>query len=161
MNNSKYYNPTQNNMKRTGNQSLKEETTNNNFIIKDGGMNSSNAASLKGKVSTLEEFASSLTSEVNYHRTDISSLKNEKDSAKELIDNKLKELKNTLFQEIDKMDEEITRHITAQKHEDTKLNSTIEMLKAEKSALAKELSNLQTRLRELEMQIGVDDNKEI
>lgn len=161
MNNSKYYNPTQNNMKRTGNQSLKEETTNTNFIIKDGGMNSSNAASLKGKVSTLEEFASSLTSEVNYHRTDISSLKNEKDSAKELIDNKIKELKNTLFQEIDKMDEEITRHITSQKHEDTKLNSTIEMLKSEKSALAKELSNLQTRLKELEMQIGVDDNKEI
>ncbi len=162
--NTKQANPTQTGMRKTGGgTSYKENETGsmNMMSIKDGGMNSSNAASLKGKVASLEDTTNELANEINSHRNEISNLRNEKDSLKEMIENKTKEVRGTLLQEIEKVDDEITRHINSQKAEGSRLQQQILNLKTEKTALAKELSGLQNRLKELEMQIGVDEIKEI
>mmetsp|Transcript_9596 Transcript_9596/g.9903 ORF Transcript_9596/g.9903 Transcript_9596/m.9903 type:complete len:165 (-) Transcript_9596:111-605(-) len=158
----KQYNPTQNTMKKTGGGYKENEATSLNVLsIKDGGMNSSNSASLKGKVGSLEDSTNEIANEINAHRNEIGNLRNEKDSLKESIENRTKEVRSTLFQEIDKIDDEITRHINGQKAEGSRLQQQILSLKTEKTQLAKELSTLQNRLKEIESQIGFDDVKEI
>lgn len=154
-------NPTQSNMRKTGNTNYKDETGSGLLSIKDGGMNSANSASLKGKVTSLEDQTNEMQHELQGHFNEIINLTHEKNSLKEMIENKTKDVRNILFQEVDKIDDEITRHITSQKNEHSKLKLQIDTLKHEKQALNRDLAALQNRLKELEMQIGSDDMKEI
>ena len=68
--------------------------TGNNF----GQANSSNAATLKGKLATLEEQIQLVADEMNTHKKDVVSLKNEKDTLQEILKLKTHEVKNTLLQ---------------------------------------------------------------
>lgn len=162
MNSNKQFNPTQTNMKKTGGSSYKDETNSINAMsIKDGGLNSSNAASLKGKVASLEDTSNELSNELSGHRSEISNLRNEKDALKDMILNKTEEVRKTLMLELEKMDESIERHIRGQKGESARLQQQILTLKAEKAELSKDLSVLQSRLQDILEQIGNEDIKEI
>ena len=55
--------------------------TGNNFA----GGNSSNAATLKGKLASLEEQIQLVADEMNTHKKDVVSLKNEKDTLQEIL----------------------------------------------------------------------------
>lgn len=156
------YNPSQNNMKKTGGVSYKEETGSlNAFSIKDGNVNSSNSGSLKGKVSTLEDDINELAGELNCHRGEIGNLENECSSVNEILKNKTKEVRDTLFQELLKVESEIDRHMNSQKAESTRLDQQIRNLRKEKNDLAKDLHELQNRLKDLEDQVGYDEYKQI
>jgi len=160
--NQKGYNPTQTNMKKTGGISYKEDTGSlNAFSIKDGNINSSNAATLKGKVSTIEDSVNELAGELGAHSGEIGNLENECSSVNELLKNKTKEVKETLWQELVKIESEIDRHINSQKAEGSRLDQQIKSLRKEKIDLAKELNELQMRLKDLEEQVGFDEYKQI
>ena len=129
--------------------------TGNNF----GGGNSSNAATLKGKLSSLEEQIQLVADEMNTHKKDVVSLKNEKDTLQEILKLKTHEVKNTLLQELNKVEDEMKRHFSHQTSENSRLQQQITSLKAEKTALQNQLIALQRRISDLEMQVGTDDVK--
>ena len=108
MNNSnKQFNPTQGTMKK-----LKDNETNsfNTLNKNDIGVNNQNSASLKGKLSILEESINEIANEMNAHKNEVNHLKSEKDSIQELLKSKHDEVKNTLIQDLNKVEEEMKRH---------------------------------------------------
>lgn len=127
----------------------------NNF----GGANSSNAATLKGKLQGLEEQIQLVADEMNGHKKDVISLKNEKDTLQEILKLKTQEVKGTLLQELNKVEDEMRRHFSHQKAENGRLQQQISSLKAEKTSLQNQLMGLQRRITDLEMQVGTDDVK--
>ena len=127
----------------------------NNF----GQANSSNAATLKGKLASLEEQIQLVADEMNTHKKDVVSLKNEKDTLQEILKLKTHEVKNTLLQELNKVEDEMKRHFSHQTSENSRLQQQITSLKAEKTALQNQLIALQRRISDLEMQVGTDDVK--
>ena len=125
--------------------------TGNNF----GATNSANAATLKGKLQSLEEQIQSVADEMNGHKKDVTSLKNEKDTLQEILKMKTHEVKVNLLQELNKVEDEMKRHFAHQSSE----NGRLQQLKAEKTALQNQLIALQRRISDLEMQVGTDDVK--
>ena len=139
-----------------GNSNLGQLTkTGNNF----GATNSSNAATLKGKLQSLEEQIQSVADEMNGHKKDVNSLKNEKDTLQEILKLKTHEVKVNLLQELNKVEDEMKRHFSHQSSENSRLQQQIASLKAEKTALQNQLIALQRRISDLEMQVGNDDIK--
>ena len=129
--------------------------TGNNF----NATNSANAATLKGKLASLEEQIQLVADEMNNHKKDVVSLKNEKDTLQEILKMKTHEVKNTLLQELNKVEDEMKRHFSHQTSENSILQQQITSLKAEKTALQNQLIALQRRISDLEMQVGTDDVK--
>ena len=129
--------------------------TGNNF----GNANSSNAATLKGKLASLEEQIQLVADEMNTHKKVVVSLKNEKDTLQEILKLKTHEVKNTLLQELNKVEDEMKRHFSHQTSENSRLQQQITSLKAEKTALQNQLIALQRRISDLELQVGTDDVK--
>jgi chromosome segregation ATPase len=72
---------------------------------------------------------------------------------------KTHEVKNTLLQELNKVEDEMKRHFSHQTSENSRLQQQITSLKAEKTALQNQLIALQRRISDLEMQVGTDDVK--
>jgi chromosome segregation ATPase len=122
-------------------------------------MNSSNAASLKGKLQNLEESVQNVSEEMNSHKRDVNQLKVEKDSLAELLKMRTHEVKSTLIQELTKVEEEMKRHFSHQKSENSRLTQFIAQLKTDKTTLQNQLIALQRRMTDLEMQVGNDDVK--
>ena len=122
-------------------------------------MSSASAATLKGKLQTLEESISIVAEEMNAHKKEVASLKSEKDSLTELLRLKNNEVKQTLTQELNKVEEEMKRHFAHQKAENSRLQQQISQLKTEKTVLSNQLQAIQRRIVDLEMQVGNDDLK--
>ena len=155
-------NSSQSQMKKTG-QAGEFGSTNLGQLTQTGnnfaGSNSSNAATLKGKLASLEEQIQLVADEMNTHKKDVVSLKNEKDTLQEILKLKTHEVKNTLLQELNKVEDEMKRHFSHQTSENSRLQQQITSLKAEKAALQNQLIALQRRISDLEMQVGSDDVK--
>ena len=122
-------------------------------------MSSASAATLKGKLQTLEESISIVAEEMNAHKKEVASLKSEKDSLTELLRLKNNEVKQTLTQELNKVEEEMKWHFAHQKAENSRLQQQISQLKTEKTVLSNQLQAIQRRIVDLEMQVGNDDLK--
>ena len=103
------------------------------------GSNTSNAASLKGKLQTLEDAIQLVADEMNAHKKDVSSLKTEKDSLQEMLRLKTQEVKSNLISELNKVDDEMKRHFAHQKAENSRLQQQISQLKTEKTVLQNQL----------------------
>ena len=114
---------------------------------------------LKGKLSILEESINEIANEMNAHKNEVNHLKSEKDSIQELLKSKHDEVKNTLIQDLNKVEEEMKRHFGHQKAENSRLQQQISQLKTEKIVLQQQLISLQKRIVDLEMQVGNDDDK--
>ena len=135
---------------------FKEETS---FNVKSDGLTTQNTASLKGKLSVLEETITEIAQEMNSHKNDVNMLKSEKDSIQENLKNKHDEVKNTLISDLNKVEEEMKRHFGHQKAENSRLQQQISQLKTEKTVLHQQLISLQKRINDLEIQVGNDDDK--
>ena len=144
-------------MKKTGLKDI--ETNSNNTFNKDIGGNSQNSASLKGKLGILEESINDIANEMNAHKGEVNNLKFQKDNIQELLKSKHDEVKNTLLQDLNKVEEEMKRHFGHQKAENSRLQQQISQLKTEKTVLQQQLISLQKRIVDLEMQVGNDDDK--
>ena len=120
---------------------------------------SSNSASLKGKLTILERSINEIAGEMNTHKNEVSHLKSEKDSIQEQLKSKHHEVKNTLIQDLNKVEEEMKKHFSHQKAENLRLQQQISQLKTEKTVLHSQLITLQRRITDLEMQVGNDEEK--
>lgn len=96
---------------------------------------------------------------MNTHKKDVTSLKTEKDTLQEMLQLKAREVKTTLVQELNKVEDEMKRHFSHQKAENSRLQQQITQLKTEKTVLQNQLIALQRRITDLEMQVGNDDVK--
>jgi hypothetical protein len=96
---------------------------------------------------------------MNTHKKDVTSLKTEKDTLQELLQLKTREVKSTLLQELNKVEDEMKRHFSHQKAENSRLQQQISQLKTEKTVLQNQSISLQRRITDLEMQVGNDDVK--
>jgi chromosome segregation ATPase len=96
---------------------------------------------------------------MNEHKSDLSRLKNEKDSLQEALKNKTAEVRQTLLMELTKVEDDMKRHFSQQKSENQRLVQQIMNLKVEKTSLTNQLIALQRRISDLEMQVGNDDIK--
>ena len=156
-------NPSQSSMKKTGNINKNFETDyiggNTAQSGKDFGMNTANSASLKGKLQTLEDSVSALSDDMGSHKRDVKQLNLEKDMMQDGLSKRAHEVRTTLFQELNKVEEEMKRHITHQKSEISRLQQFIAQLKSDKTMLQNQLLSLQRRMNDLEQQVGTDDVK--
>jgi|JI10StandDraft_1071094.scaffolds.fasta_scaffold466740_2 chromosome segregation ATPase len=153
----KQYNPTQGTTKK-----ITKENESNSFNTQqknDQGLNSQNSASLKGKLGILEQSINDISNEMNAHKNEVTQLKSNKDSIQELLKAKHDEVKNTLIQDLSKVEEEMKKHFGHQKAENSRLQQQISQLKTEKIVLQQQLISLQKRIVDLEMQVGNDDDK--
>ena len=126
--------------------------TGNNFASSDP-----NTATLKGKLQSIEELIQVVADEMNSHKTDVMSLKNEKDTLEDILKLKTREVKNILLKRLGKIEDEMKRHFSHQTAENGRLQQQISALKAEKTALQNQLGGLLRRISDLEQQVGVDD----
>ncbi len=77
----------------------------------------------------------------------------------EILKMKNSESKNTLLQELNRVEDEMKRHFSHQISENSRLQQQITSLKAEKTSLQTQLIGLLRRISDLEMQVGTDDVK--
>lgn len=96
---------------------------------------------------------------MNTHKKEVNDLKLEKDKLQDSLRKKTSEVKNTLIQELGKVEDEMKRHFAHQKSENTRLQQQITHLKTEKTTLQNQLIALHRRISDLEMQVGNDDIK--
>lgn len=122
-----------------------------------GNINSSNSASLKGKLTTLEESIEEIKNEMHQHKLEVSCFKTDKDNIQDYLKSKTQEVKDSLIVELEKVEEEMKRHFAHQKAENSRLQQQISQLKSEKTTLSNQLMYLKNRIQELELQVGNDD----
>lgn len=70
---------------------------------------------------------------------------------------KNQDTRKALTNELHRVEEEIRRHYNNQNAEAQRLQQQLTQLKADKTALEKEIVRMQKRIEELELQIGNDD----
>lgn len=121
--------------------------------------NSSNAATLKGKLQKLEEDIQLVSDEMNAHKKDCNCLENEKETVKKQLKLKTHEVRANLMQELCKVEDDMKRHFLHQSNENGKLLQQLANLKTEKTALQNQLIALQRRITDLEMMVGNDELK--
>jgi len=151
---------------RSNNASLRpatgfeESLPKSQFINTQGSMNSitnAGSASLKGKLLSLEELVKSITDEMNIHKKEVQLLRSEKDTLESILNMKISDVRNSLMNEIAKVEDEMKKHFAHQKAENFRLQQQITQLKGEKTALHAQMMKLQSRISELETQVGADD----
>ncbi|CAG9312814.1 unnamed protein product [Blepharisma stoltei] len=122
------------------------------------GQTASGSASLKGKLLGLEEMIRSITEEMNFHKKEVQILRSEKDTLENVLNMKINDVRKSLMSEINRVEEEMKRHFSHQKAENSRLQQQITQLKGEKTALQQQLLALQRRIKELESQIGSEES---
>jgi chromosome segregation ATPase len=155
-------NPSQSTMKKTGLTNKNMDMDYNTGMGQSGkefGTNSSNAASLKGKLQNLEDSVANVSDEMGGHKRDVKQLNIEKDMMQDNLSKRAHEVKTILLQELSKVEDEMKRHVTHQKSENARLQQFIAQLKTDKTMLQNQLLSLQRRMNDLELQVGSDDVK--
>ena len=116
-----------------------------------------NTANLKGKLSALEEMILQLADELQYHKKEVQVLRSEKETLESVLTMKTQDVRKTLTNENFKVEEEMKRHYSHQKAENSRIQQQVTSLKGEKTALDMQLLELERRMAELELQVGVAD----
>merc|ERR550514_2288271 len=111
---------------------------------------------LKGKLAALEDFISMQNEELAAQRQEIESLRNDKSNIEEHYQAQLQELKKTMVSDVQRMQDEVKRHFSHQKAENSRLQQQVTTLKGEKTSLQQQILGLQRRIQEIEEQIGSD-----
>ena len=91
------------------------------------------------------------------HKKEVTNLMSEKNSLGDLLRLKLSEMRESLFSDLNKVDDELKSHMNFQRNENAKLYQIISDLKIEKTELQKQLQSLNQRNSDLEMTVGQDD----
>jgi len=106
---------------------------------RENDQNSSNSASLKGKIHTIEESMTLCQDEMNSHKKDVNSVKTERDSLQEMLKLKIDEIKHNLMDDVGKIEDELNKHFNNSKGDNGKLMMELNKLKNEKTELQKTL----------------------
>lgn len=111
---------------------------------------------LKIKLNDLEENIQEISKKMNQLKKETSSLKIEKDTLQELITIKNNEIRRLIAQEISRVDEEMKRYFAHQKAENSRLSQQLVQFKADKTIFNQFLAEMFKKIRDLELQIGVN-----
>ena len=84
-------------------------------------------------------------------------LRSEKETLESVLTMKTQDVRKTLTNENFKVEEEMKRHYSHQKAENARIQQQVTSLKGEKTALDMQLLELERRMAELELQVGVAD----
>lgn len=116
-----------------------------------------NPGSLKAKLNGVENVLRNLNDEMNIHRKEVDLLKTEKENLQSVLNMKTVDIKDTITEELQTIEDEMKKHFSHQKAENSRLQQQITSLKGEKTSLQQQLIGLQRRIGELEMQIGSEE----
>ena len=81
----------------------------------------SNTANLKGKLQALEEMILQLADELQYHKKEVQVLRSEKETLESVLTMKTQDVRKTMTNENFKVEEEMKRHYTHQKAENSRI----------------------------------------
>ncbi len=101
--------------------------------------NSSNSASLKGKIQTLEDSIQHTQDDMNEQKKEVNSIRTERDALAEMLRLKTEEITSGLMTDIDKIEDELNKHYKSQKGDNNKLLMELNKLRDEKTELQKTL----------------------
>lgn len=127
---------------------------NNGFV-----MTNSPGPSLKGKFHVLEDSVQQVSEELNAHRRDFEDMQSHSNKIQKTIVTKSTNVKENLKKEIEKCEDEMKRHFSHQKAENSRLQQQISQLKSEKQVVSSQMTALNRRIADIESQIGNDDYK--
>jgi citrate synthase len=111
---------------------------------------------LKAKISQLEKLLAAQADEMNAQRIEFEALKESKDKTELFYQDHLKEVRQTIIADMQQLQEDISRMVSDQKAENSRLISQINALRMEKSATQHQLLALQRRVFAIDDEIGVD-----
>ena len=98
-----------------------------------------NTAHLKGKLSNLYEAIRQLQEQLNTHKKECQILRSEKETLESVLTMKNQDTRKALTNELHRVEEEIRRHYNNQNTEAQRLQQQLTQLKADKTALEKEI----------------------
>ena len=79
------------------------------------------AATLKGKINSLEEMIKAMNEELNFYKKEIQTLRSEKETLGNELGRKANDMKKALTNDVIKADEEMKKLYNGQKNENNKL----------------------------------------
>ena len=91
----------------------------NGTVVSQGSNN--NTANLKGKLQALEEMILQLADELQYHKKEVQVLRSEKETLESVLTMKTQDVRKTLTNENFKVEEEMKRHYSHQKAENSRI----------------------------------------
>ena len=103
-----------------------------------------NPGSLKAKLNAIETLLKTLNDEMNVHKKEVTMLKNEKENLENALNTKSTGIKEAIMQELEVIENEMKRHFSHQKAENSRLQQQITSLKGEKTSLQQQLIGLQS-----------------
>ena len=123
-----------------------------------GFSNISQAATIKGKLISLEETVKQITEEINHYKKEVENLRKEKNNMENSLETKAYEASKDLTNELNRSLDDMKNNFQIQKSENLKLQHQVVQLKTEKTALQQQVLAIQRRIAELEMQVGSDEH---
>ena len=147
-----------------GQSSMTKKMSSSGFTVaannnKEFVMTNSPGPSLKGKFAVLEEAVNQVAEELNAHKRDFEDMQSHSTNIQKTIITKSTNVKENLKKEIEKCEDEMKRHFSHQKAENSRLQQQISHLKSEKQVVSNQMSALNRRIADIESQIGNDDYK--
>ncbi len=117
------------------------ETKEKNFG--ESNMNlTTNPGSLKAKLNVIENVLRTLNDEMNVHKKEVDLLKSEKENLQSVLNMKTEDIKITITDELNSIENEMKKHFAHQKAENSRLQQQITSLKGEKTSLQQQLIGL-------------------
>lgn len=116
----------------------------------------SRESNIKIKLNDLEENIQEISKRMNQIKKETGNLKVEKDTLQQLITIKNAEVRRIIAQEISRVDDEMKRYFAHQKAENIRLSNQLVQFKSDKTVFNKFLAEMFRKIRDLELQIGIN-----
>jgi hypothetical protein len=95
---------------------------------------------------------------VRAQKNDVEGLKSKKNEIEEFIAQRGQEVTVTLLKELDVIKDEMKKGFANQKSENLRLNQQITQLQGEENSIQSQITLVEKRVKEIEMQVGGIDN---
>ena len=115
------------------------------------------AASIKGKLQAMETLMRQITEEMNFYKRESLAIKSEKETLENVLASKIMDAEKGLGNELGRVEDEMKRHFSHQKAENSRLQQQLNQLKTDKEELRKAIEQLAERIDDLEIAVGEDE----
>lgn len=117
---------------------------------------SAQSASLKGQLQALDDIIKQLREEESVVTREVQRLRAEKDTVDNELNHQTTDSRDMLQEEVTAGEEEMQRHISSQKAENSRLQIQITQLKTDKATLQEQIIALTKRVQDIENSLGHD-----
>ena len=115
-----------------------------------------NGGSLKAKMTDIEAMIKTLNDEMIADRKTAQIYKNERDTLKQTLGLKSRDVKDVLCDELKGLENLVRQHFAHQKAENERVHQQVTSLRNDRNSLKTQLVTLQRRINQLEREIGSD-----